>query len=250
MKPSLELQLHETIWVTKKVTIPAKTQSPVTVVTSCYVIMAIEHLQTDKSTKRELPQRGIQNVRQYVPFWIPVTNFSKALVTLPKNMLITVGVDLPGSIMAYEEPVLSSKTEANPAYYKKSGEWWRPTKLHQWLKRRMKRGKCTTDDNIFRSTPNLFDIAMNSGKWLKSSRQLWHGHLGRISITNHRIKLTSGHKSPRTGPVANRATSKRILKSVIEKCYKWGWLSRPKQNEQPQLCLRRRKMAYLDSVEN
>lgn len=66
---------HRTVPVSKTLTSPAETESSVVLANSCSGLMTTEQIRMDIMTNRMLPDRGIYEVWENIPFRILVTNF-------------------------------------------------------------------------------------------------------------------------------------------------------------------------------
>lgn len=82
---------HVTIWVTKLIGIPTKTESPIVAVTWKCGPATIERVQTAKLTQWILPARGIYEAGTNVPFQMLGTDASRTLAVFRKHMCTALG---------------------------------------------------------------------------------------------------------------------------------------------------------------
>lgn len=95
-------------------------KSPVIVVIARNGLMNIERIQTDELTNWLLPQRGLRDVLKYTPFRTRMTNFLKRSVTLPKNVLTTVGTKSSEMIVAYKKLAADKIKKVNVVHFKET----------------------------------------------------------------------------------------------------------------------------------
>lgn len=92
-----------TIQIPQLITIPAKTESLLVIVTSKFGLMTIEKIQTAKPTQRKLPAQGVHQVCTNVPFPIFVTSVLEEPVVFHKLMCNALGTGPPECILVLQQ---------------------------------------------------------------------------------------------------------------------------------------------------
>lgn len=174
----------------------------------------------DLYTKRRISiANGLAEVKPGVPIFVRIANFSDSTVTLPKNMRIGYTVPAPLS-----QKVLTVTFEDDPATHDNREQEHLFSKPSDSENLRGGGGDAPTPftvDDIDLS--ELTPIRQNTvRKMLKPFTSMWHGKLGEVKITEHRIDLVPGARPVFSQPYRAGAESRKVIQKNVDELLQQG----------------------------
>lgn len=186
--------------VTQRVTLPARSETVVSV--RCGLKGDILMGTHDKlySARQVALSNGVATVRPNVPFAVRVANFSATPRILVKGQIVGHAEPMPGTVLAVQ-PDSPAKHDPSP-------------------------GKNTTTDPAETGPPPVSDLDLGHlseevrvkvRRMLEKHSSMWLGHLGTISVTQHRIEVKPGSKPVHMQPYRAGPKSREIEAAEVDK---------------------------------